>query len=361
MKNWFALLLLSLYVMTQSASLAVAQVETKSLDPWSTGVFQWIVSKPVLSIDATKLPPSEAHPWVAVKDPSIIQHEGRWHLFCSLRKLKQGDGRIRIGHLVFDDWAGAREATWTVMNLATGYHGAPQVFYFTPHKKWYLVYQAEDDAQGLKYGPCYSTTENIDDPASWTLPKPMYLVRPGANPGLDFWVICDEQRAHLFFTTLDGCMWRTSTSIHSFPDTDWSEPQVALQADIFEASHTYKLLGREQYLTLVEAQADNRRYFKAFVAARLDGEWKPLAATSSKPFVSLANVVNQQDSWATSYSHGEFLRTGYNERLEIDPTALQLLFQGANDEEYRQGHYGQIPWRLGLLTPAVSNRDPNNE
>lgn len=41
--------------------------------------------------------------------------------------------------------------------------------------------------------------------------------------------------------------------------------------------------------------------------------------------------------------------------MEIDPNHLTLLFQGANDEEYRNRNYGQIPWRLGLLTPAISD------
>lgn len=31
----------------------------------------------------------------------------------------------------------------------------------------------------------------------------------------------------------------------------WSEPVLALQGDIFEASHTYRLKGCNQYLTIV--------------------------------------------------------------------------------------------------------------
>jgi hypothetical protein len=210
------------------------------------------------------------------------------------------------------------------------------------------VYQAADSTRGLKYGPCYSTNSDISQSDSWTKPEPLYVVPEGLNAGLDYWVICDDVKAHLFYTTLNGQMWRAETSLGDFPDRGWSRPEVALEADIFEASHTYKLKGRDQYFTIVEAQGDQRRYFKGFVADRLEGPWIELAAGRDRPLVSPLNVVNQSESWATSYSHGEFLRDGRDQRLEIDPDNTQLLFQGASDQEYRQS-YGNIPWRLGLL------------
>ncbi|MCA9138420.1 MAG: hypothetical protein KDB00_16730 [Planctomycetales bacterium] len=318
-------------------------------DPFESGEFRWRVEPPFLAVDPQRLPDSPIHPWVAVKDPSIVRYDNRWHLFCTLRKDKEGDGRIRIGYLSFDDWAGAKESKWSVLDLTMGYHGAPQIFYFEPHRKWYLVYQAADDTRGLKYGPCFSTNDDISKPGDWTKPEPLYVVEEGTKAGLDFWVICDKNRAHLFFTTLNGQMWRSETSIRDFPNANWTKPAVALQADLFEASHTYALKGLNRFLTIVEAQADRRRYFKGFVADSLDGQWTPLAARREKPMVSPVNVVNQSDSWATSYSHGEFIRSGYDQRLEIDPRDLQLLFQGANDQEYQSGAYGDIPWRLGIL------------
>ncbi|TWT79434.1 Alpha-L-arabinofuranosidase C precursor [Planctomycetes bacterium CA13] len=316
---------------------------------WQSGMFRWQVSPPLLAIDQDRLPQSTEHPWLAIKDPSIVRFDGRWHLFCTLRKAKQGDGRIRIGYLSFEQWSDAKDADWTVLSLTMGYHGAPQIFYFEPDKKWYLVYQAEDATRDLKYGPCFSTNDDISDPHKWTLPEPLYVVKEGTKAGLDFWVICDHSKAHLFFTTLNGQMWRAETSINQFPNKGWTDPQIVLRADIFEASHTYALRGHDKFLTVVEAQAGKRRYFKGFVANRLDGTWSPLAASQEKPLVSTKNVVNQRTSWATSYSHGELIRTGYNQKLEVDPDDLTLLFQGANDEEYQRGNYGQIPWRLGML------------
>ena len=311
--------------------------------------FRWRVSKPLLSTNTSRLPESE-HEWIALKDPSIVRHDGKWHLFCTLRKNKSGDGRIRIGHLAFTEWDTAKDSRWSVLNLTMGYHGAPQIFWFAPHKKWFLIYQAEDSTRGLKYGPCFSTNDDITRPERWTLPEPLYVVPRGKKAGLDFWVVCDDTDAYLFFTSLNGRMWRTRTKLSDFPDHNWSDPIVALKADIFEASHTYSLKGTNQFLTVVEAQGQGRRYFKGFVADRLDGEWRPIAGTQATPLVSPINVANQRDSWATSYSHGEFIRTGTDQRLEIDPKNLQLLFQGASDKEYRNPNYGQIPWKLGLLT-----------
>ena len=64
--------------------------------------------------------------------------------------------------------------------------------------------------------------------------------------------------------------------------------EVALQAKIFEASHTYRLKGRDKYLTIVEE--DGRRYYKAYLADRLDGPWTPLADTADKPFAGWKNI-----------------------------------------------------------------------
>lgn len=318
------------------------------------GVFSWKVNEPFLQIDAERLPESKSHPWIAVKDPSIVRYENKWHLFCTLRKNKTGDGRIRIGYLAFESWNDAQKSDWSVLDLTMGYHGAPQIFWFEPHRKWYLVYQAEDKSRNLKYGPCYSTNARIDDPAGWTKPEPLYVVPQGTRAGLDFWVICDETNAYLFFTTLNGQMWRAQTSLKSFPDKEWSKPELALRADIFEASHTYKIKGKSLYFTIVEAQGMGRRYFKGYTADRLNGEWKPLAATQQNPLVSTINVVNQSKSWATSYSHGEFIRSGHDQKLEMDEQNIRLLFQGANDRQYRSPSYGQIPWRLGILDLVTS-------
>ena len=327
------------------SQVAIAQIP-------DDGKFRWKVSPPFLEIDAQRLPAAGEHPWIAVKDPSIVRYDGKWHLFCTLRRNKTGDGRIRIGYLSFADWSSAQQSQWQVLDLTPGYHGAPQIFWFAPHKKWYLIYQAEDQRRGLKYGPCFSTNGDLTKANQWTLPEPLYVVPDGVRAGLDFWVICDDAKAHLFFTTLNGRMWRAETALADFPNKQWSKPKVVIQADIFEASHTYALAGENRYFTIVEAIGNNRRYFKGYIAEDLEGPWKPVADSLEQPLVGPTNVVDQEHSWATSYSHGEFIRAGYNQKMLVNPKELRLLFQGVNDQQYRNRSYGQIPWRLGILTRA---------
>jgi hypothetical protein len=160
-------------------------------------------------------------------------------------------------------------------------------------------------------------------------------------------VICDNTKAHLFYTSNDGRLWRSKTKLADFPSR-WSQSVLALQADIFEASHTYRLKGMDKYLTIVEAQADARRYYKAYLADRLEGPWHGLADRRDKPFAAVSNVV-QGKQWTTNISHGELLRTGVDEMMEIDPADVRFVFQGASDSEYRGNPYGKIPWRLGIL------------
>ncbi|MEZ0256591.1 MAG: non-reducing end alpha-L-arabinofuranosidase family hydrolase, partial [Chthoniobacter sp.] len=81
---------------------------------------------------------------------------------------------------------------------------------------------------------------------------------------------------------------------------------------------------------------------------RLDGEWRPLASTLAKPFAARENI-RQAPEWTNSISHGELLRTGVDEHMEVDLAHLRFLFQGVNEQDYRSWKYGGIPWRLGLL------------
>lgn len=241
-----------------------------------------------------------------------------------------------------------------ILSCHPGYFCAPQVFYFTPQKKWYLICQAADESWGEPpYRPAFSTTTEISDPNSWTRLQPLYDTKPDIVKGwLDFWVICDDSKAHLFYTSLDGKMWRAETSLSAFPK-GWSTPTVVLTGDIFEASHTYRLKGLNKYLTLVEAQNGyGWRYYKAYTADRLDGQWQPLAAEKDNAFASMRNVTPKGEKWTDVVSHVELLRSGRDEKLEVDPANLRLIFQGVLEKDHQGKSYGEIPWKLGLLESA---------
>jgi hypothetical protein len=306
---------------------------------FENGRFQWRASGPLLSPDA-----QAADPRICIKDPTIVYYEGRWHLFATVRLRS---GKVDIEYLNFADWPQADKAPRHLLNLHDQYYCAPQVFFFNPQQRWYLLYQLADKNRKPPFGPFFSTTVTLADPRSWSKPRPLIDNPPEKPKWLDFWIICDARKAHLFYTSLDGHMWRCETKKTDFP-SGWSKPQLALEADIFEASHTYKLKGMNRYLTIVEAQGDRRRYYKAYVADQLEGPWKGLADSQARPFAGLTNV-RQDRLWTASISHGELLRAGTDEVMEVDPAGLRFLFQGASDEEYRNNPYGQIPWRLGIL------------
>jgi hypothetical protein len=308
---------------------------------WNTGEFRWQAGGPLIDVEAQR---AAADPHVALKDPTIVFHEGRWHLFGTLRKKS---GTVCMQYLSFTNWVEANAVPRQEVSFTDKYHCAPQVFWFTPHRRWYLVHQFTDPAQTPPMGPYFSTTTNLADVKSWSKPQLM-VTNPAPNQKwIDFWVICDAEKAHLFYTSNNGNMWRRETRLADFP-LGWSAEQLALKADIFEASHTYKLRGRAEYLTIIEAMAPGRRYYKAYLAERLEGPWRGLADSLAKPFAASENV-RQSTPWTTSISHGELLRAGVDERMEVDPAHLRFLIQGVSTEDYRGNKYGGIPWRLDLL------------
>lgn len=332
--------------MTVTLVLAfVVQLHAAGLSWLDDGLLKWQAGPPLIAGEK-----GGEDPDVALKDPTFVQVDGRWHLFATHRRAS---GKVDMQYLTFTDWAEAGKAPRQSLPLHNQYHCAPQVFWFSPQKKWYLIYQLGDKTRPLKFGPYFSTTENIADPASWTKPQPMISELPEGGTKtkwLDFWVICDAEKAHLFYTSDDGHFWRRETAKSAFP-LGWSKPVLMLQDtpdELFEASHTYKLKGRNQYLTLIEAVGKGFRYYKAWVAEKLEGPWKPLAATLDKPFAATSVNVTQSEVWTHSISHGELVRSSNDETLEVDPAELRFVFQGVDAAGYH-GTYGGIPWKIGIL------------
>lgn len=304
----------------------------------------WEYTAPLVSPEIRESDPSYAQ-----KDPTIVFHDGRWHLFMTVKLPK----RSAIEYCSFEHWKDANASPRTLLAISdSDYFCAPQVFYFTPHKKWYLVYQMGVPTS-KKMWVAYSTTTNIADPASWTAAKPMLdggPEDPRTVGGLDYWIICDDDRAYLFYTSLNGKMWRLWTDLEDFP-RGFDHCEVALDAKIFEASHTYRVKGSEKYLTVIEE--NGRRFYKAYLADRLDGDWRPLAYTAERPFASWKNVKPAAgvEAWTDNISHGELIRDGNDQMLTVDPANWQFLFQGMFDKDKSKKGYGHFEWRLGLLKP----------
>jgi endo-1,4-beta-xylanase len=266
-----------------------------------------------------------------------------------------------MAYLGFSDFDHASSPSFYYLDqnpALAGYHAAPEVFYFSPQKKWYLVFQSGP--------PQYSTNDDIANPNGWTQPANFFSTEPaiitqtnGTGGWLDFWVICDSASCYLFFSDDNGHWFRSQTTIGNFPN-GFGNTVVAMQdaeaGRLFEASNVYKLKGTGKYLALVEAfdaGSNYRRYFRSWTADALDGTWTPLADTFNAPFASTANVTFTATKWTNDISHGEMIRDGYDETLTVDPCQLQYLYQGYDPSAPNDAGYNGTPWRLGLLTDAL--------
>ena len=335
-----------------SASLAThagqpaAPERARPQPPGFTVPAMWEYSAPLIAPEKRGHDVSRAQ-----KDPTVVFHGGKWHVFMTVKLPK----RSAIEYCSFTRWEDADSSPRTILAVSeSDYYCAPQVFYFAPHKMWYLVYQMGVPEARFMW-VAYSTTTTIADPGSWTPARPILdggKDDPRTVGGLDYWIICDDERAYLFLTDLKGKMWRLWTSLGDFPK-GFGHCEVALEAKIFEASHTYRLKGLDKYLTIVEE--NGRRYYKAYLSDRLDGEWAPIADTAERPFAGWTNArpAPGVKPWTDNISHGELIRDGCDQTLVVDPANLKFLFQGMFDKDKSGIGYGQFQWRLGLLTPVA--------
>jgi hypothetical protein len=299
--------------------------------------------------------PSAQHPEVAVKDPTVVFHNGRWHVFSTQAK---GNG-WGLEYRSFTDWGSAGSANPYFLDstrIGAGYRAAPFVFYHAPSRLWYLVFQNGNAA--------YSTNPDISNPGGWSAVRTFYSsvpsniqadIRAGAN-WLDFAVACDAVNCHLFSAGDNGKIYRSQTTLANFPN-GFGSTVVTLQDGnrnlLFEAPQVYKVRETGQYLMIVEAIGGSGRYFRSFSASSLSGPWSPMpASTESNPFAGDANVSFPTGKWSQGISHGEILRTGYDQNLEISVCNMRFLYQGLTPGA--GGSYDRLPYRLGLLSQTNS-------
>ena len=169
----------------------------------------------------------------------------------------------------------------------------------------------------------------------------------------------------MFFPDDHGRIYRSRTRLGDFPH-GFDEPVAILyepdHRDLFEGSCVYRIKGTDQFLLLVECIGkDGPRYYRAFTADRLDGEWKPLPGADSEPtpFAGNANVstIDGSQLWTDGISHGELLREGHDETMTIDPDNLRLLYQSL-PRGTQEPDYILLPYRLALLQPTTATECP---
>ena len=338
-----------------SASPSPSRSPSASPSPSSGGggslpsTFGWSSSGILIS------PKSDStHTIAGIKDPSVVFANGRWHVFASVAN----SSGYSLVYLNFTDWSQAASATHFYLDrspIGAGYRAAPEVFFFAPQNLWYLVYQTGNAS--------YSTNPDISNPNGWSAPKNFYSSMPaiiaqniGSGFWVDMWVICDSANCDLFSSDDNGHLYRSQTTLASFPN-GMTNTVIAAQDsnrnNLFEASNVYKVQGANQYLLLVEAiGSDGRRYFRSWTSTSIAGTWNPLAASESNPFARASNVSFSGTAWTRDISHGEAIRAGVDQTLTISPCHLQYLYQGLDPAA--GGDYNSLPWRLGLLTQTNS-------
>jgi glycosyl hydrolase family 62/cellulose binding protein with CBM2 domain len=312
--------------------------------------YSWTSTGPIIS------PKSDStHNIIAVKDPSAVLFNGRWVIYAS---DVNSAGNYNMEYLnVAADWSDAATAKPYFMDNTpgfSGYHTAPQVFFFAPQKKWYLIFQSGQ--------PQFSTNADPTKPQNWTQPKNFYASQPSSvSNWIDFWVICDTANCYLFFNGDNGNFYRASTPIGNFPN-GFNTPVIvdsSTQFNMFEADNVYTIEGGGGYVANIECLGPNgQRYFRTLWASNLGGTWSSLGDTDnfSHPFLGQNNVTfaSGVSAWTTSFSSGGLLINGNDQTDSVNLDNLQFLYQGANPAAYAAGPYNFIPWQLALATSKAN-------
>lgn len=355
---------LALYPMALQRLASSRDQQSGDSDP--PGYGQWVVSGPVLSPG-----PEGAFDEAAVKDPSIVYHDGQYHMFYT-SKPKKGGGEYQdsLGYVCAPTLEGLAHAPRTMLrNIVRENLIAVQVFYFEPQGLWYLVGHVTRGRKKTIH-PVYVTNPDIGNVKGWSKPQPLIGPRPGAEKFyIDFWVICDEQNAHLFYTDHIRNVYRIETPLEQFPHGLNTENEtLAMTAHgkdengpwhLHEACHVYRVESDGRYLALLEGaytHPTNARYWDsrnrfmfAMMSERLEGPWTRAELHENDFLAEGARLVNKQGQPVALHqvSHPELIRGGCNQRLEIKDYHLDMIFQAFDASDTPEDYdYDMLPWQL---------------
>jgi len=332
---------------------------------------KWIVSEPIMTKG-----PDKSFDNVAVKDPSIVFYQGNYHLFYtgkSAQKTAEGiKYNLDTGYVSAATLAGLKAAKrYNFRDIVGEIVIAPQVFFFEPQQLWYLIGHTKVTGKP-NLAPVYLTNKNIENVHGWS--KPRILKTGKTNDGfwIDFWVICDDDKAHLFYSDQKGSVLRMECPVESFPQGfAQAKEQTAMTMKgedeygpwrIFEAQHIYHVKKPDKYLAILECgyyeAAKNwfgdarRRFMIGMVADKLEGPWVRIEKGAQEYLASAKALFNADGSKSsyTQVSHPELIRSGYDQKLEIEDFNLQMIFQSFDGSRTTDNYnYNDLPWELAAM------------
>jgi endo-1,4-beta-xylanase len=89
------------------------------------------------------------------------------------------------------------------------------------------------------------------------------------------------------------------------------------------------------------------RSFGLATAQNLEGPWRKV--TDRYATGDQLKYTGKTRPWTDMVSHGEAIRTGFNQQMEYDPQRCRWLIQGILKKE-SHAPYPSLPWRLGIIT-----------
>ena len=324
---------------TCTVTMSAAQVVTATFgEPCSLPAqFDWSSTGP-LATPETGL--------VSLKDFAHFFYDGQNVVYMSNVNTNKQYGSAMA---MFGDWSEMADADQLPMSQRAV---APTIFYFQPKDVWVLAYQWGTTPFS------YKTSSNPTNVRGWSSEHPLYAGGPPApitdyGP-IDQTLICDADDCYMFFAGDNGKIYRSIMPIADFPGVFPEATEILSEANeyaLFEGVQVYTVQGTGQYLMIVECIGSNgRRYFRAFVATDLGGEWTPITTSESEPFAGAANVTFAGGTaWTHDISHGDLVRTNPDQTFTVDACNLQFLYQGSL-VGHNAPHYDLIPWRPALLT-----------
>lgn len=88
---------------------------------------------------------------------------------------------------------------------------------------------------------------------------------------------------------------------------------------------------------LFERSVNDIRHYGLAQAAALAGSWS-----------EVEDRLAIGAPWTDEVSHGELIRSGYDETLAVGGEPWRFLIQGLKSGEHR-GDYVALPWKLGVI------------